>query len=111
MPNREDEVKEFIKSFTKDWKDFYKVMKKEFVKMKEEVLDEEPAVSKDKVGHQFYFVAVGRKDGTPPKLVKAFDDKMFFGEGEAHNYANKIGEKLDMPGKIRVFSAVAYIDD
>lgn len=114
MTERKDEFDQFkkiFKSVAKDWKDYYKVVKKEFDKVKAEVLEEGPEVIKDRVGHQFYFVAVGRTDGTTPKLVKAFDDKMFFDEEEAQEYATKMGNKLDMPGKIKVFSAVAYIDD
>lgn len=68
--------------------------------------------TQDKGGHQFYFVAAARKDGTTPKLVKAFDDLMFFLPKDAALFAIKKEKELGLQqGVLKVYSAVAYIDE
>ena len=66
---------------------------------------------KDKVGHLFYFVSAGRLDGTAPTLVKAFYSKMFFDKEEAEEFAAEQTEELGMGKIVKVFSAIAYIDE
>ena len=57
------------------------------------------------IDQEFYYVAIARKDGSPPGLEKAFYSKIFLLEENAQKLANSVSKSIGL--NIQAFRAIA----